>query len=84
MGMLMIEALNKGTMPWAHVTDDNEVRRLVITGNRPQRPQTSNCTDKIWKIISNCLAQSSAERPTFKELREKLTESKVYVIFDKV
>ncbi len=80
----MIEALNKGTMPWAHVTDDNEVRRLVITGNRPQRPQTNNCTDKIWKIISNCLAQSSVERPTFKELREKLTESKVYVIFDKV
>lgn len=77
MGMLMIEALNKGAMPWAHVIDDHEVQRLVIAGNRPLCPQTNNCTDKIWEIISSCLAQSSTERPTFKELREKLTESKV-------
>jgi hypothetical protein len=77
MGMLMIEALNKGAMPWIHINEDDEVRKLVIAGNRPPRPQTSNCTDKIWKIISSCLAQSSVERPTFKELREKLSESEV-------
>jgi len=84
MGMLMIEALNRGAIPWTHVTDDNEVRKLVIAGNRPSRPQTSNCTEKIWKIISSCLAQSSAERPTFTELRAKLIESEVPVIFAKI
>jgi hypothetical protein len=81
MGMLMIEALNKGAIPWGNIADDNEVRKLVTAGNRPPRPQTVQCTNKIWKIIANCLAQSSIERPTFKELSEQLNESEVCIIF---
>ncbi len=75
MGMLMIEVYNKGTMHWADIPDDNDVRSQVITGNRPLRPV--KCTIPLWNIISTCLSQTAAERPSFRELRDKFTRSMV-------
>jgi hypothetical protein len=75
MGMLMIEVYNKGTMHWADIPNENDVRAQVIAGNRPARP--ARCTVNLWTIISVCLSQRAAERPSFRELRDRLTGSMV-------
>jgi hypothetical protein len=75
MGMLMIEVYNKGVMHWADISNDDDVCSQVIAGNRPARP--SKCTTKLWAIICACLSQTTVERPSFRELRDKLTESTV-------
>lgn len=75
MGMLMIEVYNKGAMHWPDAANDNDVRNLVIAGNRPARPE--KCTITFWAIISTCLSRTADERPTFRELRDKLIVSTV-------
>ncbi|CAF1547480.1 unnamed protein product, partial [Rotaria sordida] len=72
MGMLMIEAYNKGTIHWSHIANDDAVRTQVLAGNRPSCP--TKCPHDLWTTICMCLSQTPAERPTFYDLRDNLTD----------
>jgi serine/threonine protein kinase len=70
MGVLMWEAYEKGRIPWSQIHDDNEVRRLVIGGARLMQPST--CASDMWCLIEECWMIEKQNRPTFKDLQEKL------------
>ncbi|CAF1464229.1 unnamed protein product [Adineta steineri] len=72
MGVLMWEAYSRCAIPWAKISDDNEVARLVINGERLTRPP--NCSEYYWSIIRKTWSNSPEERPTFVELKCLLTE----------
>ncbi|CAF1014873.1 unnamed protein product [Rotaria sordida] len=49
MGVLMWEAYSRGTIPWAKISDDNDVIRRVISSELLPKP--SNCSESYWSII---------------------------------
>ncbi|CAF3437915.1 unnamed protein product, partial [Rotaria sp. Silwood2] len=72
MGVLMWEAYSRCATPWAKITDDNEVARRTINGERLPKPK--NCTESFWSIISKTWSKSPTDRPTFAELKHLLTK----------
>ncbi|CAF3411838.1 unnamed protein product [Rotaria socialis] len=73
MGVLMWEACSYGTLPFASLSDDRDVRRYKLRGDQLPRPAT--CDEDLWSAIIHCWRQESSERPTFKELRRKIMDS---------
>ena len=72
MGVLMWEAYNRGMIPWANISNDDEVIRRVNNGEFLAKP--SNCSDAIWSIICKTWAKAPKDRPTFAQLKYLLTE----------
>jgi serine/threonine protein kinase len=72
MGVLMWEAYSKGSIPWVEESDDRRICSKVMNGERLSRP--TNCSDRVWKIILKCMAQSPTNRPTFKDLKQLLLQ----------
>ncbi|CAF1456068.1 unnamed protein product, partial [Rotaria sordida] len=72
MGVLMWEAYSRGTIPWAKISDDNDVIRRVISSELLPKP--SNCSESYWSIICKTWSKSPANRPTFAELKHLLTK----------
>jgi len=72
MGVLMWEAYNRGTIPWANIANDDEVIRRVTNGELLSKP--SSCSDKYWAIIYKTWAKTPQHRPAFAELKRLLTE----------
>ncbi|CAF4688699.1 unnamed protein product [Rotaria socialis] len=73
MGVLMWEACSYGTLPFASLSDDRDVRRYKLRGDQLPRPAT--CDEDLWSAIIHCWRLESSERPTFKELRRKIMDS---------
>lgn len=71
LGVLMWEACSYGIIPYASLSDDNDVRRCKLRGD--QLPRPTICDDGLWSLILDCWKIQPAERPTFKELRRKIT-----------
>ncbi|CAF3891766.1 unnamed protein product [Rotaria magnacalcarata] len=70
MAILMWEALSKGQAPWSHLNDMQQVCSKVLNGERPSQPLS--CSDNLWRIIMECMADNSAHRPTFAQLKSRL------------
>ncbi|CAF4157449.1 unnamed protein product [Rotaria sp. Silwood2] len=70
MAVLMWEACSYGTLPFASLADDRDVRRCKLRGEKLPRPAI--CDEDLWSAIVNCWRIESSERPTFKELRRKI------------
>ncbi|CAF5078960.1 unnamed protein product, partial [Rotaria sp. Silwood1] len=64
------EACSYGTLPFASLRDDSNVRRCKLRGN--QLPRPAICDEGLWSAIVHCWKVESSERPTFKELRRKI------------
>ncbi len=71
--------------PWDQVAPD-DIEKLVITGQRPEIPLTSNveseeCADDskfISDLIQACWSQDPNDRPAFSEILEALSSSSSY------
>ena len=72
MGIFMWEAYNRGAIPWAKISNDDEVIRRVMNGELLPKP--SNCSDIYWSIICKTWSKAPKDRPTFAELKYRLTE----------
>ncbi|CAF0912643.1 unnamed protein product [Didymodactylos carnosus] len=75
MGVLMWEAYSKGEIPWSNIHDDNEIRHLVLQEKRVEQPE--NCQNNMWSIISKCMSQCPANRPTFAHLQRSLAPTRI-------
>ncbi|CAF1367180.1 unnamed protein product [Didymodactylos carnosus] len=73
MGVLMWEALSKGTMPWYLLEHDADVQRQVTSGKRLEQP--ASCSSKLWLIIRKSMAQQPKDRPDFDTLRTMLLQN---------
>ncbi|CAF4034564.1 unnamed protein product, partial [Rotaria magnacalcarata] len=72
MGVLIWEAYSRCAIPWAKITDDNDVARRVVNGERLLKPK--HCSESYWSIICKTWSKSPKDRPTFAELRRFLTQ----------
>lgn len=72
MGVLMWEAYSRGNLPWSKIETDTEVIQNVM--NNIWLPQPSKCSSKYWNVITKTWYQSPDDRPTFKQLKNLLTE----------
>lgn len=67
MGVLMWEAYSRGAIPWANISNDDEVIQRVRRGD--MLPQPPNCSSQCWNIITKTWNQLPDQRPTFEELK---------------
>lgn len=54
--------LFSGTWPFVKITRDRAVIRLVVRGERPERPDSPTLEDSMWALIERCWAQKPADR----------------------
>ena len=71
MGVLIWEALSKSEMPYSSVEKDEEVKRKKINDER--LPQPDVCDRQLWVITNSCWDRDPQQRPTFHEIKEKLS-----------
>jgi len=70
MGVLMWEACSRGTLPYASVENDNEVRNRKLQNEKLPQPL---CSSRLWHIIKECWRQLPENRPNFRYLKQSLS-----------
>jgi hypothetical protein len=68
----MWEACSQGQLPYESIEDENEVRQHKLKGGILNKPD--NCDQALWNIIIRCWRQQPEVRPTFKMLKQSLSE----------
>eukprot|EP00191_Tetraselmis_sp_GSL018_P002516 CAMPEP_0177607666 /NCGR_PEP_ID=MMETSP0419_2-20121207/18043_1 /TAXON_ID=582737 /ORGANISM="Tetraselmis sp., Strain GSL018" /LENGTH=621 /DNA_ID=CAMNT_0019102271 /DNA_START=825 /DNA_END=2690 /DNA_ORIENTATION=+ len=75
-GVLLWELWSAADLPYAFVTSDREVARLVTGGERLDRP--NGCPDNVFALMQRCWKDIPSQRPTFRELRAELLDLYAY------
>ena len=55
-----------GTVPYDHLSRDEQVIAAIVKGRRPRRPSQRTMTDSRWKFIERCW--SGGPRPSNDEI----------------
>ena len=71
MGVLMWEACSYGQLPYSTLQGDDAVRQQKL--NDEKLPQPTLCSHQLWQIMNGCWQQNPSNRPTFKMLKELLS-----------
>jgi serine/threonine protein kinase len=69
-GVLMWEACSYGTLPYASLHNDDDVRKRKLNDER--LPQPNICDNQLWALIGECWHQNPQDRPSFRSLKESL------------
>lgn len=69
LGILMWEIVTLGATPYEYLTS-TEVYKKVTNGGRLDKPL--HCKNEFYQIMASCWLHNPAQRPSFKELAEKL------------
>jgi len=70
----MLEALS-GNIPYHYITSDMAVvSEVLLKGNLPKRPASSQITDQLWTLMEKCWSVDPLERPSMKEVLLSLSE----------
>ena len=72
-GVLLYEIFALGMVPYHLITDDRDVGRAVIAGER--LPQPEACPDHLYAIMQDCWKTASKERPSMSALHTRLQEA---------
>lgn len=64
-----------GEIPFSNTKHEPAVLSLVIKGIRPKRPESSEVTDNLWKLICDCLMKDPERRPSIARIHDRLTSS---------
>jgi hypothetical protein len=73
LGVLLYEILTLGVIPYHDITDDREVARVVLAGERLPRPD--KCSDQVYAIMQNCWQGEPRDRPGMAEIQTQLHEA---------
>lgn len=71
-GLIMYEIIT-GQKPFSNLTDVSNLMSKVVNGERPKFPK--NIKPGLKQLIEQCWAEDQQERPTFKQLFNKLSMS---------
>ena len=66
-GVLLWELWSYAMTPFGPITDDTEVARRVIGGERLEQP--TDCPAPVYALMMECWAQNPRDRPTFVQVR---------------
>ncbi|KAJ1534823.1 hypothetical protein HK096_003364 [Nowakowskiella sp. JEL0078] len=69
-GMVMYEILSEGKLPFEldGLEDDHQILAALYNQQRPSRPTTILCNDRLWAIVEDCWKQDPNIRPTFPQI----------------
>jgi len=60
-------------IPFFDISDDREVARVVLAGERLPQPQ--KCSDHLYAIIQNCWQSAPKDRPSMSAIHANLQEA---------
>uniref|UniRef100_A0A061R3F0 C-src tyrosine kinase n=2 Tax=Tetraselmis sp. GSL018 TaxID=582737 RepID=A0A061R3F0_9CHLO len=69
-GVLMWELWSAAEVPFAFVSSDEEVARIVTRGQRLEKPE--GCPDCVFALMQRCWEGQAECRPSFQELQTEL------------
>lgn len=72
-GVLLYETLTLGMIPYHEITDDREVARVVLAGERLPRPD--KCPPSVYAVMQNCWKSAPKDRPAMLEIEASLQEA---------
>jgi len=71
-GVFLYEVWTLAMIPYYLISDDREVARMVVDGERLQQPDS--CPDHVYIIMQECWRTIQRERPSVPEIQTKLQE----------
>jgi len=72
-GVLFYEIFTLGMIPFFDISDDREVARVVLAGERLPQPQ--KCSDHLYAIMKNCWQSAPKDRPSMSAIQANLQEA---------
>jgi serine/threonine protein kinase len=77
----MVLQIFTGTPPFAKIPDNRLISVVVDCGKRPQRPYEHSIAlrgldDTLWKLVEDCWAQDSTDRPVVNAVVRRLDDLK--------
>lgn len=70
-GVLMWEIMTRGKRPFAQIHTSTELLGFLKSGNVLSRP--IHCTPSVYNVMEICWSYDKHNRPTFMEIKQKLT-----------
>ena len=71
--LVLYEIWTLGMIPYYAITDDAEVARRVVDGERLGQPD--NCPDPVYVLMQNCWNSAPKDRPSMNDLQTALQEA---------
>ncbi|KAE9391639.1 kinase-like protein, partial [Gymnopus androsaceus JB14] len=62
-GCTIVEVITQ-ELPFKECDSDTDVLLSALANERPQRPQSDWCTDKLWDLTTQCWAHKPEQRPS--------------------
>ncbi len=80
---MIIYSNQLGGFPYPTVSN-HELLAYLKSGQRLERPE--NCSETLYNLMLECWAERPEDRPSFKEILNKLdpTKAKIYIDFDEL
>jgi tRNA A-37 threonylcarbamoyl transferase component Bud32 len=73
LGVLLYEIWTLAMIPYYLISDDREVARMVVDGERLHQPDS--CPDHVYVIMQECWRKIQRHRPSVSEIQTKLQEA---------
>lgn len=73
LAMVMIEVLS-GRAPFDQYRDTVVIFK-ILSGNRPERPTSTEVSDDVWKLIQNCWFKDPMQRSKLEGVIESLNRA---------
>ena len=73
LGVLLYEVWTLAIIPYYLISDDREVARMVVDGERLQQPDS--CPDHVYVIMQECWRRIQKDRPSMPEIQTRLQEA---------
>ncbi|KAJ7779397.1 kinase-like domain-containing protein [Mycena maculata] len=69
-----------GKPPFAHISNDINVRSVILAGSRPSRPRDSETPipEFIWDLAQKCWLHEPSSRPTIKSVLDTLMDGQTH------
>ncbi|EKX50363.1 hypothetical protein GUITHDRAFT_67286 [Guillardia theta CCMP2712] len=64
---------NCSVVPYASVTEDEELRRKIILGHLLEKPEC--CNPRFYEIMQACWRPDPSERPSFTQVKEQVEDA---------
>jgi len=72
-GVFLYEVWTLAMIPYYLISDDREVARMLVDGERLQQPDS--CPDHVYIIMQECWRAIQRDRPSVPEIQTKLQEA---------
>lgn len=69
--------MSNGTLPYSGMSNVDVVTAITEQNFRLEKPK--GCPLDIWNLMNDCWKEDPSERPTFKEICDRIEEMKKFI-----